>query len=194
VDQQAQPSQRALALEPGDEIVRKANALERRAENELARVEDERPVVVDLDQLSQLVLGLLDVDEGIAGVVEDPEVPVDPHVDRGRLEQGFVVGIDLDPALSEEPRDRSVGEDHGSILGSGLSSLRFGVFAGKFRPVAGPTRDGAYCPVPWFSSPSIARRTTASAAGSSADADARAGWPRSVCSCWSRAESPTPLR
>jgi hypothetical protein len=182
VDQQPEPAERALPLEARHEIVGEPNALERRAEHELAGVQDERPVVLDLDELSQLVLRFLDVDVRIARVVENAEVPVDPHVDRRGLQQRLVVGIDLDPALAEEPRDRPVGEDHASILGSRPRSLGLAVFAGKSRPKAGPTRDGAYSPVPWFSSPLIARLTIASAAGSSADAGARAGWLRSSCS------------
>ena len=63
------------------------HALERRAEHELAGVEDERLVAVDLDQLGQVLLGLLDVDERVAGVAEDAEVAVDAHVDARRLEQ-----------------------------------------------------------------------------------------------------------
>ena len=111
VDQQPEPAERALPLEARHEIVGKPNALERRAEHELAGVQDERPVVLDLDELRQLVLRLLDVDVRIARVVEDAEVPVDAHVDARGLQQRLVVGIDLDPALAEEPRDRPVGED-----------------------------------------------------------------------------------
>src|SRR5204863_10005463 len=64
-------AERALALQPRDQVVGQRHALERRAEHELAGVEDEGPVVVDLDQLGQLLLRLLDVDERVAGVVED---------------------------------------------------------------------------------------------------------------------------
>ena len=42
VDQQPQPAQRALALEPRDEVVRQGDRLERLPEHELARVQDER--------------------------------------------------------------------------------------------------------------------------------------------------------
>ena len=76
-----------LALQPRDEIVGKLDPLERRAEHELAGVEDERAVSGDLDELGQLFLRLLDVDERIARVVEDPEVAVDAYVDARRLEQ-----------------------------------------------------------------------------------------------------------
>ena len=56
VDQQAEAAERTLAFEPGDEVVREPDPLERRAEDELARVEDERVVAVDLDELGQLLL------------------------------------------------------------------------------------------------------------------------------------------
>src|SRR6476659_594963 len=75
-------------------------------------MEDERAVAVDLDELRQVLLRLLDVDEGVARVVEDAEVAVDAHVDARGLEQRFVVGVDPDPTLREQPLDRPVGEDH----------------------------------------------------------------------------------
>ncbi len=71
-------------------------ALERRAEHELARVEDERVLVVHLHELGQLGLLGLDIDERIAVVVEDPEEPVDADVDARRLQERLVVRVDLD--------------------------------------------------------------------------------------------------
>src|SRR5689334_20793548 len=79
-------------------------------------MEDERPLVVDLDQLRQLLLWLLDVDERVARVVEHPEEAVDADVDARRLQQRLVVGVDPDPTLREQPPDRPVGEDHAAIL------------------------------------------------------------------------------
>jgi hypothetical protein len=116
VDQQAEAAQTALPIESGDDIVREPDPLKRRAEHELTGVEDEWPLVVDLDELGQVVLRLLDVDEGVARVVEDAEEAVHPHVDARRLEQLAVIRLDLDPALVEQPRDRSVRQDHGAIL------------------------------------------------------------------------------
>ena len=49
---------RALALEPRDEVVGEPDPLERRAEHELAGMEDERRSVVDLDELGQVLLRL----------------------------------------------------------------------------------------------------------------------------------------
>ena len=90
-----------LPLQPGDEVVGSLHPLERRAEHELAGVEDER-LVVDLDELGQVLLRLLDVDERVARVAEDAEVAVDAHVDARRLEERGVVRVDLDPALVEQ--------------------------------------------------------------------------------------------
>ena len=56
VDQEPEAAERALPLEPRDEVVGKPDPLERRAEHELARMEDERRLVVDLDELRQLLL------------------------------------------------------------------------------------------------------------------------------------------
>ena len=95
-------------FEPGDEVIGKPDPLERRAEHELARMEDERRPVLDLDELGQVLLLLANVDVRIAVVVENPEEAVDPDVHARRLEQGFVVGIDLDPAFLQEPGDRAV--------------------------------------------------------------------------------------
>src|SRR4029078_4664461 len=109
---------RALPLQPGDEVVRQAHALERRAEHEFARGQDERRLVVDLDELGQLLLLLLDVDERVPRVAEDPEIAVDAHIQARRLHQRVVVGVDFDPSLVEKPPDRDVAENHARILRS----------------------------------------------------------------------------
>ena len=96
-----------FALEPRHEIVRQPHPLERRAEHELTGVEDER-LVVDLDQFGQVLLCSLDVDVGVEVVAEDPEVSVDTHVHARGLQERGIVGVDLDPALLEQARDRAV--------------------------------------------------------------------------------------
>ena len=120
VDEQAEAAERALPLEARDEVVGEPHALERRAEDELAGVEDERRLVVDLDEAGQVLLRLLDVDERVARVVEDAEVAVDAHVHARRLEQRGVVRIDLDRPVLEPALDRAVGENHRPILRSRL--------------------------------------------------------------------------
>jgi hypothetical protein len=131
VDQEAESAQRALALEAGDQVVGKRHPLERRAEDELAGVEDERPLVVDLDQLRQLLLRLLDVDVRVTRVVEDPEEAVDADVDARWLEQRLVVRVDADPLLLEQAPDGAVGEDHGGDSKRRMLGLPFD---GRERP------------------------------------------------------------
>jgi len=97
-----------LSLQSCHEIVRQPYALERRAEHELARMEDERGVLLDLDELGQVLLLLANVDIGVATVVENSKKAVDPDVHARGLEQRLVVGIDLDPAFCQEPGDRTV--------------------------------------------------------------------------------------
>ena len=129
----SRPSDR-LPLEAGDEVVGQPDALERRAEHELAGVEDERVLVVDLDELGQLRLLDLDVDERVAVVVEDAEEPVDADVDARRLQERRVVRVDLDPPLGEQAGDRRVGEDHrGDSMTAESSSRRVTGYRG---PVA----------------------------------------------------------
>ena len=64
-------------------------------------MEDEGPLVVDLDELGQVLLWLLDVDVRIPSVVEDAEEAVDTDVDARRLEQRLVVRFDHDAPLVE---------------------------------------------------------------------------------------------
>ena len=82
------------------------------AEHELARVEDEGLVVVDLDELGQVLHRLLDVDVRVARVAEDAEVAVDANVDARRLDEALVERVDSDAPLGHEAADRAVGEDH----------------------------------------------------------------------------------
>src|SRR5918994_533197 len=62
-------------------------------------MEDERRLIIDLDELRQLLLLLLDVDVRVPGVAEDAEVAVDTHVEAGRLHQRLVVRLHVDPLL-----------------------------------------------------------------------------------------------
>jgi hypothetical protein len=126
VDQQPEATERALAVEAGDEVFGKPDPLERRPEHELARVEDEG-AILDRDQLGQLLLLDLDVDVGISVVVEDAKQAVDADVDARGLQERLVVGVDLEASLVQEPGDRGVGEDHDRDA----SSL---VIVGSWRP------------------------------------------------------------
>ena len=86
-------------FESRNEVVGLRDALQRRAEHELAGVQDEGAVVVDLDQLGEIFLRLLRVDERRRVVAEDAEVAVDPQVDGRRLDRTFAERIDDDAAV-----------------------------------------------------------------------------------------------
>ena len=108
MDQQSEPAEARLAVQAGDQVVREANPLERRAEHELARMQDERRVLLHLDQLRQVFLLLADVDVWIPVVVEDPEVTVDADVDARRLQKRVVVRVDLDAPLGQKAGNRPI--------------------------------------------------------------------------------------
>ena len=111
-----EPAEARLPFESRDEVVGERDALERGPEHELAGVEDERLVVVDLDELGEILLVRLHVDVRVAGVAEHSEVAVDANVEARRLHQLRRVRIDADPALVEKAADGAIGEDHAAIL------------------------------------------------------------------------------
>jgi hypothetical protein len=103
VRQQSEPAERGLALEPGRDVVRERDELERAAEDELAGVQDERLQRGGLDQVRQLGLVLGRIDERLLVVVEEPEVAIQSHVHTRRLDHlGFprlepdASGVDLE--------------------------------------------------------------------------------------------------
>ena len=84
-------------------------------------MQDERRVLLDLDELRQILLLRAHVDERVPVVVEDAEETVDPHVHARRLEQLLVVGLDHDATLAQEAGDRPIRENHaGSLWRTGL--------------------------------------------------------------------------
>ena len=85
---------RALALEPGDEVVRQLDPLQGLPQDELARVQDERLVVGDAHQLGQVGLRRAHVDVRVAVVAEDPERSIEVEVHRRRLQVDRVVRLD----------------------------------------------------------------------------------------------------
>ena len=107
MNEEAEAAKRRFPVEPCDDVVRELDAFERGAENELARVQDER-AILDFYELGQLSLLDLDVDVRVAVVVEDAEEPVDADVDARRLQERLVVRVDLDPPLGEQAGDRRV--------------------------------------------------------------------------------------
>ena len=60
----------------------RVTGLEGRGQHELARMQDERLVGPHLDEVGELGLVLGRIDERVLVVVEQPEVPVEAHVDR----------------------------------------------------------------------------------------------------------------
>jgi hypothetical protein len=75
-------------------------------------MQDERPPVGDLDELGQVLLGLLGVNERRRVVAEHAEVPIDVHVHRRGLHVGVVERFDDDAAGLELLADRPVRQNH----------------------------------------------------------------------------------
>ena len=77
-------------------------------EHELARVQDERLVAVRLHLAGQVGLVGRRVDVRVAVVLEDPEEPVEPHVDRRGLQHRRIPGLHGDPAGVDLGQDVAV--------------------------------------------------------------------------------------
>ena len=112
MDLQAEASKRAFALEARDDVVTQGDALERGAEHKLARVQNERPAVGDLDQLGQFGLLLFDVDVAVATVAKDAEATIASYVDAGRLNQRLVERIERNAPCRNRGADSTVRENH----------------------------------------------------------------------------------
>ena len=111
MDQEAQAAERRLALEARDEVIGQLHPLERLAEDELARVEDEWLVGLDVQELREVGLRSADVDVRVAVVAKDPESPVEVQIDRGWLEVVRVVRVDPHAPRLERRPDVAVGQD-----------------------------------------------------------------------------------
>src|ERR1700722_19887409 len=85
--QQAEPAERALALQAARDVVRERDHLEGRGQHELTRVQDERLVSVRLDFAGQVRLLNRRVDVRVAVVLEYAEIAVEPDIHAGRLEE-----------------------------------------------------------------------------------------------------------
>ena len=68
MDEQADASEAALALQAGHQVVGQLDVFQRAAQDELAGVEDELLVALYFDFLSQVGLGLAHVNVGAPGV------------------------------------------------------------------------------------------------------------------------------
>ena len=116
VDQESDAPEAALTLEAGDEVVGQFDVFEGAAEDELAGVEDELVVALDLHLLGEVRLGLAHIDVGATRVGEDEEPIVEVEVDAGRLDIIEIDWIDDDPTLIEFTADGAVAEYHGRSL------------------------------------------------------------------------------
>ena len=96
--EQPEAAQRRLALHPGGDVVGEGHHLVGGPEHELPRVQDERVVAVGLDHPGQVGLVGRRVDVRVLVVLEDPEVAIQPDVDRRGLEHAGVVRLHRDPA------------------------------------------------------------------------------------------------
>ena len=121
VDEEAEAAERRLSLEPRHQVVRQRHAFEGGAEHELAGMEDERAAFGDLDQLGEVLLGLLRVDVRRRVVAEDAEQRVDVQVDRGRLDRVVAQRLDHDATGRQLLADGDVRQDHGGEPIGGLS-------------------------------------------------------------------------
>src|SRR5262245_3782170 len=86
MDKKPQPTQRTWPFQTCDKVIREFYPFERLTQDELARVEDERLIVSDREQLGQI--GLFDphVDVRVAVVPEHPKRAIQVEVDRRGLQ------------------------------------------------------------------------------------------------------------
>src|SRR5215210_7373728 len=139
MNQKTQPAQRALPLEPGNQIVREGHSFERLPEHEFPGVQDEGLAVRRRHQLGQVLHRLAHVDVGVARVVEHAELAIDPDIHARGLHQALVVWLDDDAAGVYLGPDAAVAEYHGG------SSL-MGQAAQPAEPAACPTKGKAAQP------------------------------------------------
>ena len=116
VCEQAEPAEAGLALQTGGDIVRQGDDLEGTRQDELAGMQHERIVRLDLDQAGEVRLLLGRVDNGVLVVVEQPEVPVDPDVDTGRLDHVQIQRIEDDAIRLKLGADVPIREQHPARL------------------------------------------------------------------------------
>ena len=114
VGQQAQATERALALEAGGDVIRQGDLLIGRGEHELPRMQHVRLVRVDGDLAGEVGLFAGGVDHRVLVVVEEPEEPVDAHVHGGGLDHLLVEGVQAhSPGIDLGP-DVTIAQQHGA--------------------------------------------------------------------------------
>ena len=116
--------ERALALDPRDDVVGQLDPLERPAEAELAGVDHERLVRGDDDLLGQVLGRIAQVDRRRAVVVEDAERIAEAQVDARGLHEPGIPRVDPIRPSCDELEDRAVGQDRGGAAhGPSLPAL-----------------------------------------------------------------------
>ena len=71
MDEEAQPPERGLAVDAGDDVVGEGDGLDGGGEAEQAGLDDEGLVGFDSDEIGEVIDGEADVDEGAVGDAED---------------------------------------------------------------------------------------------------------------------------
>jgi len=99
VNDESQSAEARLALEAGHEVVGDCDALQGRAQHELTGVQNHGLFKSHVNQLRQVLLGLLDVNDGVRVVAEDPKELVDVQVNRGGLNAVLTQWVDNDATL-----------------------------------------------------------------------------------------------
>ena len=94
------------------------------AENELARVQDERLLALRLEQLGQVVLSHSRVDVRVPVVGEDAEVPIEADVHAGGLHHRLVVRVQAHPALAQRGLEVPVAQQHARTLSTTYAGVR----------------------------------------------------------------------
>ena len=114
VDEKSQTTERALAFDTRNEIVRHTDSFESGAENELARMQHEHPVFGNFDEFGEIRLVDFDVDDASGVIPEHPEQVGESDVDGGRLDELVVHRIDENSTSGEGLAQTSIRENHDS--------------------------------------------------------------------------------
>ncbi len=79
-------------------------------------MQDERLLGLNVHQPRQIRLLHSGIDVRVLVVLEHPEVPVQPHIDTGRLNHARLIRVDLHPPRLELGPDVAIGEQHPETL------------------------------------------------------------------------------
>src|SRR5690606_20854137 len=97
---------------PRDDIVRQRDLLDRRAKDELARVEHERFTCGRLDRVHEALLFYRRIDIRVPRVAEHLESRPEVKVDTRRLHVSGITRLYRDTPRSHLLPDRPIGENH----------------------------------------------------------------------------------